>query len=172
MAGTACRRRRRATTDRGAGDTAIDVKWRFYEAGSASLATRAGLSAPTGNAARGLGAGKATYHAVAVATFEATPLAWHGNLGYTLANGDAVSRRDLFHVSTAAVFSHAGWKLLRYDVALGTNPERARSTAPAVVRFGAIYSLREGCDVDVGYQARLNQAAPKSLLLAGLILHW
>jgi hypothetical protein len=46
------------TTARGAGDTAVDVKWRFYEAGAVSVATRAGIDAPTGNAARGLGAGR------------------------------------------------------------------------------------------------------------------
>ena len=47
------------TTARGAGDTAIDVKWRFYEAGAVSVATRAGIGAPTGDPARGLGAGRA-----------------------------------------------------------------------------------------------------------------
>ena len=159
-----------AKTNRGAGDTAIDVKWRFYEAGPASLAVRAGMTAPT--AEHGFGAGKATYHALAVASFGQAELALHGNLGYTRANGDAAFRRDLFHFSTAAVVTQADWKLLLYDAAVDTNPKRARATTPAVVRFGAIYSLREGCDVDVGYQARINRAAPGNMLLAGLTLRW
>ena len=160
-------------TAHGAGDTAVDFKLRFYEAGAVSLATRAGIGAPTGDAARGLGAGRATYHALAVASVDAAPLALHFNLGYTRARGDASTRRDLFHASTAAVMTvGAGWQLLLYDIAVDTNPDRARSAAPGVVRVGAIYTVRQGCDLDFGYQAPLNHVAPARVLLAGLTLRW
>jgi len=162
-----------ATTARGAGDTAVDVKWRFYEAGAVSVATRAGIDAPTGDAARGLGAGKATYHVLAAVSVDAAPLALHANLGYTRARGDALTRRDVFHASTAAVMTiDSGWQLLLYDIAVDTNPDRAQSTPTGVVRIGAIYTVRQGCDVDFGYQARLNHAAPARVLLAGLTLRW
>jgi len=162
-----------ATTARGAGDTAVDVKWRFYEAGAVSVATRAGIDAPTGDAARGLAAGKATYHVLAAVSVDAAPLALHANLGYTRARGDAVNRRDLFRASTAAVMTiDSGWQMLLYDIAVDSNPERAQSTPPGVVRIGAIYTVRPGCDVDVGYQARLNHAAPTRVLLAGLTVRW
>jgi hypothetical protein len=161
------------TTVRGAGDTAVDVKWRFYEAAAISLATRAGIDAPTGDAAHGLGAGRATYHVLAVASVPAAPLALHANLGYTRARGDAVNRRDLFHASTAAVvIIDSGWQLLLYDIAVHTNPERMRSVAPGIVRIGAIYTVRPDCDVDFGYQMRLNHAAPARVLLAGLTVRW
>jgi len=160
-------------TDRGAGDSAIDVKWRFYEANALSLATRAGIGAPTGSAARGLGAGKATYHVLGVASLDAAPLALHGNLGYTRAAADPAKRRDLYHVSTAGVIKvEGGWQLLLYDIAVDTNPDQSRSVAPGIIRIGAIYTLREGCDIDVGYQARLNHAAPANVLLAGLTVRW
>lgn len=161
------------TTARGAGDTVVDVKWRFYEAAAISFATRAGIAAPTGDSARGLGAGSATYHVLAVASVPAAPLALHANLGYTRARGDAVNRRDLFHASAAGVVTiDSGWQLLLYDIAVDTNPERARSTPLSIVRVGAIYTVRQGCDVDFGYQTRLNQAAPARILLAGLTLRW
>ena len=38
---------------RGAGDTAADIKWRFFERERVSLAVRAGVNAPTGDARRG-----------------------------------------------------------------------------------------------------------------------
>ena len=162
-----------ATTARGAGDTAVGVKWRFYEAGAVSVATRAGIDAPTGDAARRLGAGKATYHVLAAVSVDAAPLALHSNLGYARARADAINRRDLFHASTAAVMSiDSGWQLLVYDIAVDTNPVRAQSTPPGIVRIGAIYTVRPGCDVDFGYQARLNHAAPARVLLAGLTLRW
>jgi hypothetical protein len=160
-------------TARGAGDTAIDIKWRFYEAGRLSLATRAGIGVPTGSASRGLGAGRATYHVLGAASIDAAPLAFHGNLGYTRAAADALKRRDLFHASTAGVVKlEGGWQLLLYDIAVDSNEERSRSVAPASIRFGAIYTLRERCDVDVGYQARLNNAAPAGAWLAGLTARW
>ena len=162
-----------ATTARGAGDTAVDVKWRFYEAGAVSVATRAGIDAPTGDAARGLGVGKATYHVLAAVSVDAAPLALHANLGYTRARADAINRRDLFHASAAAVMTiDPGWQLLLYDIAVDTNPERAQSTPQGIVRIGAIYTVRKGCDVDFGYQARLNHAAPARVLLAGLTVRW
>jgi hypothetical protein len=137
------------------------------------MATRAGIDAPTGDAARGLGAGRATYHVLAAASVYTVPLALHANLGYTLARGDAVNRRDLFHASTAAVVTiDSGWQLLLYDIAFHTNPERVRSVAPGIVRFGAIYTVRPGCDVDFGYQARLNHAVPARVLLAALTVRW
>jgi hypothetical protein len=41
-----------------------------------------------------------------------------------------------------------------------------------VVRIGAIHTVRQGCDVDFGYQARLNDSAPPRVLLAGLTVRW
>jgi hypothetical protein len=161
------------TTARGAGDTAHDVKWRFYQEGAFSVATRAGIDAPTGDAARGLGAGKVTYHVLAATSVHAAPLALHTNLGYTRARGDGVNRRDLFHASTAAVMAiDSSWQLLLYDIAVDTNPERVRSAAPGIVRIGVIYTIRPGCDFAFGYQARLNPAAPARVLLAGLTMRW
>jgi len=162
-----------AITARSAGDTAIDIKWRFYESGAVSVATRAGIGAPTGDAARGLGAGKATYHVLAAVSVHTAPLALHANLGYTRVHGDALNRRDLFHASTAAVVTiDSSWQLLLYDIGVDTNPERTQATPPGIVRIGAIYTVRRGCDVDFGYQARLNGAAAARVLLAGLTVRW
>jgi ribosomal protein S8E len=110
---------------------------------------------------------------LAAVSVDAAPLALHANLGYTRARGDAVNRRDLFRASTAAVMTiDSGWQMLLYDIAVDTNPERAQSTPPGVVRIGAIYTVRPGCDVDFGYQVRLNHAAPVRVLLAGLTVRW
>ena len=59
------------TRSRGVGDTAVDAKWRFWESRAIDLAVRAGVSAPTGDTARGLGSGKPTYHALLVASLDA-----------------------------------------------------------------------------------------------------
>ena len=130
--------------------------------------------APVVSPRRPASSAKPTATAATVApSVHAAPLALHFNLGYTRARGDEFTRRDLFHASTAAVVTvGAGWQLLLYDIAVDTNPERARSTAPGIVRIGAIYTVRPGCDVDFGYQTRLNDSAPRRVLLAGLTVRW
>jgi len=90
---------------RGAGDTAADVKWRFFTRNKMSLAVRAGLDAPTGDADRGLGLGKPSYHGLLAASVDLAPFAVHSNLGYTRARADTMSRRDLFHASAAAMWT-------------------------------------------------------------------
>jgi len=158
---------------RGAGDTAVDVKWRFLETDAVNFALRAGLNAPTGNAQRGLGAGKPTYHGVLVASFGSRSLAVHANLGYTRNRADPSERRDLYHASTAVVWTaNPSWKLLLADVAVDSNPDRSSGAWPAVWRIGAIYTVRKGFDLDVGTQARLNRAAPSHVVLAGVTMRW
>ncbi len=158
---------------RGAGDTTADLKWRFFERGKTSLAVRAGLDAPTGDADVGLGAGKTTWHALLVASVDAAPLVVHANLGYTRNRSDAMERRDLYHASAAAVWTvNASWRVLLLELAADTQVDSAQATPPAVARVGAIYTVTKGLDVDVGYQGRLNGAAPAAVLLVGLTVRW
>lgn len=158
---------------RGAGDTAVDAKWRFWEGQAISLAVRAGVNAPTGNADRGLGAGKATYHALLVGSFTMEPLMVHANLGYTRNRTAPDERRDLYHASTALVWAASGsWRVLLADIALDSNVEHSASTWPAVWRAGVIYTVRKGFDLDIGSQLRLNGAAPAHVVLVGATVRW
>ena len=82
---------------RGVGDATLDVKWRFLEAGAASLALRAGLAVPTGNAARGLGTGNTTAHGLVAAANVAAPLAFHANLGYAKNRAESEDAISITH---------------------------------------------------------------------------
>lgn len=158
---------------RGAGDTAADIKWRFFKRDKLSLAVRAGLSAPTGDAGRGLGSGKPTYHALLAAGIDVAPIAMHANIGYTRNHADSVERRDLYHASAAAVWTvDASWRLLLAELATDTNVDNTQSVWPSVARVGAIYTVKKGFDIDIGYQARLNYAAPSRVILVGVTAHW
>jgi Putative MetA-pathway of phenol degradation len=158
---------------RGAGDTAADIKWRFFQRGKLSLAVRAGVNAPTGDADRGLGSGKLTYHGLLAASIDLAPFALHSNIGYTRNRADPMERRDLYHASAAAVLTiDATWRLLLAELAADTNGDHMRSVWPAVARVGAIYTVKRGFDVDIGYQRRLNRAASSQVLLAGVTARW
>ena len=134
---------------------------------------RAGVNAPTGDADRGLGVGKATYHALSVISADASPFAIHANLAYTRNRSHPAERRDLYRASAATVWNvNERWQLLLADLVIDTNINRARSAAFAVVRVGAIFTAKQGFDIDVGWQARLTRAAPVQVLLAGATLRW
>jgi len=161
----------RGGRERGAGDTALDVKWRFHESGPLSFGTRAGVGLPTGNADKGLGAGRVSIHALAIATIDVAPLALHANAGYVHSVADG-ERRHQWQASVAAVWSAHERAKLTLDVAATTNADAQRASAPAVARAGAIFTIVEGFDVDAGYQARLNRAAPERVVLVGATLRW
>jgi hypothetical protein len=59
-----------AVDARGAGDTAADIKCQFFQRDKLTLAVRAGINAPTGDADRDLGSGKPTYHGPLVASLD------------------------------------------------------------------------------------------------------
>lgn len=156
---------------RGWGDTAVDVKWRFHESGEVAVAVRAGLSLPTGSAAKGLGASGTGAHAVIAGSLAAGEGTLLGNLGVAYARfpGD----RSTLPYATAAYVAPVGpaWQTF-VEVATQRNSDPARSTWPAVARTGLVWTVAEGVDLDVGAEGRLNRAAPSFTALAGVTVHW
>jgi hypothetical protein len=58
------------------------------------------------------------------------------------------------------------------ELATDTNVDNTQSVWPSVARVGAIYTVKKGFDLDVGYQTRLNHAAPSLVLLVGVTARW
>ena len=156
---------------RGWGDTALDAKWRFYESGEVAVAVRAGLSLPTGSAAKGLGASGTGAHAVIAGSLAAGEGTLLGNLGVVYARfpGD----RSTLPYATAAYVVPLGpaWQTF-VEAATQRNGDPARSTWPAVARTGLVWTVAEGVNLDVGAEARLNRAAPSFTALAGVTVRW
>jgi hypothetical protein len=158
--------------DRGIGDTAVDFKWRVVEGEGSSFGVRAGVDLPTGDEVRGLGTGKASYHGLLVATFDAEPWSFSLNAGYVYNRPTPEQRRDTWVVAAGAVWVVEDGIKLTADVGVESNADPAISKWPAVVRIGAIHTVNSTWDVDIGYQARLNHAAPEHVFLAGATLRW
>jgi hypothetical protein len=161
-----------AGRSRGFGSTALDVKWRAWSSDALSLGTRAGLDLPT--ASSGLGPNGVGMHAIAVATCETPGALATANLAYTRLPDDAggTLRRDLPRVSAAFVREVRDDVRVAVEAAAFRHADPAVANWPAVILVGAIAHLPIGVDVDVGYQARLNRAAPASVWLAGMTLRW
>ena len=156
---------------RGAGDTGVDFKWRFFERDRLSFGIRAGADMPTGDADKGLGNGKVSPHATLIAQYAPQRWMFAANIDYAY---DPVigDRRDAWAATAAAVYTlDAVWRASA-EVGTATNPDSTQSSWLTVARFGAIATVARGIDVDVGWQARLTRATSAQVLLAGATLHW
>ena len=158
-------------TTQGFGDTGLDFKWRFPAQGSLTFGVRAGVDLPTGDDDKGLGNGKASPHAILIATYAGSPWLLAANIDYVYDPliGD---RKNLWGASAAAVYSaNSVW---RFSAELGTAANPVASGTPwlTVGRFGAIATVVKGLDVDAGYQVRLTRSAAVQIILAGVTIRW
>lgn len=156
----------------GISDTSMEVKWRFFEEGAVGLALKPGITLPTGDEGKGLGAGRAIYSLFFIATRETGSMMFHLNLGYARNDNKADERKDIWHVSLASEIEAA--KNLRAVANIGTerNADKESNTHPAFVLAGLIYSLTENFDIDLGVKGGLNKPETDYSILAGTALRF
>ncbi len=159
-----------ATREKGVSDTSLELKWRFYEKDGLSFALKPGITLPTGDDAKGLGAGRATYGLFFITTKEIEPWAFHLNLGYGRNENKVDEREDIWHASLASEREIVKDLKAVANLGIERNPDRTSSTHPAFILGGLIYSLSEGLDVDFGVKGGLNKPETDYSILAGATL--
>jgi len=157
-----------SATVRGWGDTNLDAKWRFFGAAPLSFALRAGATLATNQRGLGLRHGEVSAHALLVATFDAAPFTLHGNLGLSRNPNGTAGRTWVRRVSAALMWAADERLTLTVDGGTESNPDPARGPWPATLLVGAIYTIRPGLDVDIGYQSSVRAAVPTREWLVGL----
>jgi len=180
---------RQRTTDNGVvvaesdgmADSTVDIKWRFYESGALSLAVKPSFLLPTGGENRGLGTGKASWGVNFIATYEAKPWAFHGNVAYSdvrykLPQDAADNRSDLWRVSAGAAWSVRDDLRLVGEAGVRTNSSRNDPYLPdstgQFAMLGLIYSPTDKMDFDIGLRKRLNDAEVDTVILLGATFRW
>jgi len=165
----------------GAGDSSLELKWRFYESERASFALKPGISLPTGDEDKGLGSGRVSLSSTLVAAYEIDPWTLLANLAYQRARfalpGDRDSNRtNVWRVSTGFEYELIEEFRLVGEAGVRSNPAKDDLFDPAAtIRFamlGFIYSPSEELDLDVGVRRRLGGAASGTVLLAGATFRW
>ncbi|OPY81459.1 MAG: hypothetical protein A4E65_01119 [Syntrophorhabdus sp. PtaU1.Bin153] len=146
-----------ATRVDGFSDVAVEVKWRFYEQESLSVAVKPGVTLPTGNEDRDLGCGRATYYLYLIGSKEIKPWVFHINFAYLRNDNTGDDRKDLWHASLASMVDVAKNLKLVGDIGVETNPDRSSSTLPAYVLGGFIYSPKENFDIGLGVKSGLTK---------------
>lgn len=152
----------------GISDPTIEAKWRFYEKEGLSFALKPGVTIPTGDDEKDLGAGKMTYHLFLIASKEMNPWTFHVNLGYIRNNNREDGRKDIWHASFALTVDLAKKLKLVGDIGVESNPERSSSNPPSYVLGGLIYSPRENIDLGLGIKGGLTKPEPDVAIRGGI----
>jgi hypothetical protein len=154
--------------EHGIGDTVLETKWRLFEKDKFSVALKPGISIPTGNDEKGLGAGRLGGHLFLIASQELGSWAFHGNLGYIRNENKVDERRDIWHASFAATWEAVKNLKLVADVGIERNPDDDAKDDPAFLIGGIIYSVNDNFDVDFGAKCGLTNSETDFSLLAGV----
>jgi len=154
----------------GVSDLSLEVKWRLWEDEplGLSFAVKPGITFPTGDAERGMGAGRPNCTLFFIATEKVAPWAFHLNLGYLRNENKVDERRDLWHASLASELEiFEGLKLVG-NIGVERNPDKESNTDPAFILGGLVYSIAENLDVDVGVKGGLTRTEVDYSFMAGL----
>jgi len=162
----------RRTLTRGINDLSLDVKWRFFERGALSLGFKPGITLPTGNEKKFLGAGRVTWGALLIGSYEPGLLAVHAHVGYRDFRNEVGLKSSLWHASVAATWQVVEQVKLVMDLSRDTNPVPGFSTPLDYLIVGAIWTPVKNFDFDIGYRYGASNPALDRGLLAGVTLRW
>lgn len=155
-------------SENGISDISLEAKWRIVEHDGLSIAMKPGITLPTGDNEKGLGAGKTTYSIFFIGTKELAAWEFHLNVGYILNENKNDERKDIWHASLAATYEVSKDLKLAGDIGIESNPDKESNTAPAFILGGLIYSLSDRVDVDFGIKGGLNKPETDYTALAGV----
>lgn len=155
-------------TENGISDTAIEVKWRFFEHDDLSLAIKPGLTLPTGDDDRGLSSGKTTYSLFFIASKEMDPWAFHLNLGYIRNENTLDEEKDIWHASIASSLALTEDLRAVANIGVEKNPVKLTGNDPAFFLAGLVYALSEEFDLDCGIKYGLTNPETDYTVLAGV----
>jgi len=156
--------------ENGISDISLELKYRFYEKGGLSFALKPGISFPTGDENKGLGAGETTYGILFITTKEFKKGIVHFNLGYT--RDESTTRKNLYHLSIGCeIPANKGLRFVG-DLSGDSNPDEEDDTPVLVGIMGLIYSPKENLDIAFGIQVGLNNVSPGFSILSGIAIRF
>jgi len=158
----------------GLGDTNVDAKWRFWDSHPLSFAIRGGVALATNQRGFGLSHGKSSEHVLLALTWDRSPTTVHVDAGTTIVPRAAASpaRRVMNGVSAAVMQQVDEHLVLTVDASFGQSPNPHKASWPGTVLAGAIWTVRPGLDLDVGWQRSVDDTPVARTWLAGLTVRF
>ena len=154
----------------GFGDTSVDAKWRFWSSDPVSLALRAGVALATNEHGLGLTHGTTSEHGLIALTWYHGPTVVHADVGLTyVPRGPATPARRVMTGASVALMQRLDEHLnLTVDASFGQSPNPHMTSWPGTILAGAIWTVRPGLDVDLGWQRSVDDRPVTRTWLAGL----
>jgi hypothetical protein len=152
----------------GIADLSFETKWRFYEKDGLSFALKPGITFPTGDNEKGLGAGEMTYHLFFIGTKEIKPWALHLNLGYIRNENKNDEKKNLWHASLASTVDVLKDLKVVGNIGVQSDLDRNLNVPAAFILGGLIYSISEKLDVDFGVKGGITKPETDYSILAGI----
>jgi len=165
----------------GTTDTAIEVKWRYYERNGLSFAIKPGLLLPTGDESKGLGTGKVSWGVNGILTYETGPWTWLANLAYAEVHFKRAEDVETNHRHLWRLSGGLGYRLheklqLTAEAGVRTNPAKDDPFLPGnnghFAMLGFIYSPTESIDIAFGFRKSGNSGESDRAFPFGLTLRW
>lgn len=160
------------TSEKGLSDVAIELKWRFFEREGLSFALKPGVSIPTGDEEKGLGAGKYGFGLFFIASEELKPFTFHQNIGYIRNNNRFDERENIYHLSVACEYEVAEGLRIAANVGQERNADKTDDRDPVFGLLGIIYGITENLDVDAGVKIGITDPETDRTVLAGMALRF
>jgi hypothetical protein len=103
-----------------------------------------------------------------VTTLDAAPFAVHGNVGWSQNPNGSGERAHVVRVSSALMWTVNERLTLAADAGAVSSTDRSRNSWPGTFLVGAIYMIRPGLNIDVGYQTGVHAPVSYRQWLFGL----
>jgi len=159
------------TTAHGRLDTALDVKWRFYEDGALTFGLKPGVTLATGREDQGRGTGRSTWGSLLIFSYDRETWALHSHAGYRRNRNSVGQRESLGHLSAAVWLKPTPKLKVVLDASLDSNPGPSTNDLVRQAVVGIIYSATPDFDLDAGIR-RANAAGIDRAFLVGATLRW
>lgn len=154
----------------GVSDTAVALKWRFYERGALSFALKPALSLPTGDEQDGRGTGEANLGLRGIVSWTPGAISAHAHAGYR-SNENKLGQRESLNEYAGAV----GYQIERVrfvgELTSETNPVHGGSR----IRYstlGVIWLASRNLDLDAGWRQGHGGAPEEDALMLGATIRW
>ena len=155
----------------GIGDTAIGLKWRFYQRGALSFAFKPALSVPTGDETDGHGTGKVNWGLRGIASWlPGGAISAHAHMGYRQNDNRLGQRESLTEYAAAVGYQISSVRFVG-EVTTQTNPAHGGDQ----IRYstiGVIWLATRNLDVDAGWRQGHGGAPEDDLFTIGATIRW
>ena len=147
----------------GLNDGSAGVKFRFFEKEGLSFGVKPELIIASGNENKGLGTGKNSYSYTLMLEYEYKPLTFLVNFGKAFNRYsrqiDLDEKRTSVTRSSFAILAQLNEGItLVADFGIADSQDRAQPKKPQFAIVGAIFSISDNFEFDVGYKKGLNSA--------------